>query len=691
MSTKDFTANVISASKVVPDGNFKDSKASGIWDINEALDLIKGGNWPNVANVNPSAFVDALFQTHVYDGTGSAQTITNGIDLSSKGGLVWLKSRVGSYNHWLFDTERGAGASLKTNDSDAQNSSLPNSLSSFNSNGFSVVSINGVNNSGEEVVSWTWRKQPKFFDIVTWTGNGTENRAISHNLGSVPGMIIVKGYSLDEDWNVYHRSLGNAKYIQLNGASAAVDVDTGAGGANLWFSTDPTSSVFTIDEHARVNANGESYIAYLFAHNDDDGGFGEPGDQDIIKCGGYTADNAGTEISLGFEPQFIMIKKYNADESWYVYDNMRGVVTGGDDSQDKKLRWNSSGAEAAVPAPIIAFSPNGFITESEDNEINGSNGTYMYMAIRRGGMKTPTAASDVFDVDVNTQAINSSNAPPRTPFVTDMGIYRDRNSDGASTPIFARLQGIGYLQTNSKDTEGNGKTTWDEMDGWGISAASWESSANYIFYNWKRARGYFDVATYTGTGSAGLTVNHNLGVVPEMMWVKSRSHGGNFYDWGVYHKDLGNTKYLFLNTTAAAGTNDEYWNDTSPTSSVFSLGGPSTRTNESGKTYIAHLFATVANVSKVGSFTQSGATNVACGFTGDTPSFILLKRTDATGDWLHYDSARGIVAGNDKSLDLNNTDVEVTADIVDPYSGGFATTSSLANGDYIFYAIASIA
>ena len=86
MSTKHFTANVISATKVVPDGNFKDSKASGIWDINEALDLIKGGNWPNAANINPSAFVDALFQTHLYEGNGGTQTITNNINLSGSGG-----------------------------------------------------------------------------------------------------------------------------------------------------------------------------------------------------------------------------------------------------------------------------------------------------------------------------------------------------------------------------------------------------------------------------------------------------------------------------------------------------------------------------------------------------------------------------------------------------------------------------
>ena len=100
MTTRDFTANVISASKVVPDGNFKDSAASGVWDINEALDLIKGGNWPNAANLPPDAFVDGLFQTHLYDGTGSNLEINNGIDLSGSGGLVWVKRRNGGDGHW---------------------------------------------------------------------------------------------------------------------------------------------------------------------------------------------------------------------------------------------------------------------------------------------------------------------------------------------------------------------------------------------------------------------------------------------------------------------------------------------------------------------------------------------------------------------------------------------------------------
>ena len=110
MTTRDYTANVISATKVVPDGNFKDSKASGVWDINEALDLIKGGNWPNVANFNPASFVDGLFSIDLWTSDGSsAQTITNNIDLSNKGGLVWIKDRSNARANVLVDTARISG------------------------------------------------------------------------------------------------------------------------------------------------------------------------------------------------------------------------------------------------------------------------------------------------------------------------------------------------------------------------------------------------------------------------------------------------------------------------------------------------------------------------------------------------------------------------------------------------------
>ena len=145
---------------------------------------------------------------------------------------------------------------------------------------------------------------------------------------------------------------------------------------------------------------------------------------------------------------------------------------------------------------------------------------------------------------------------------------------------------------------------------------------------------------------------------------------------------------MFLNTTGAAAANDEYWNDTSPTSSVFSLGGPSTRTNESGKNYIAYLFASVAGVSKCGSVSHSGTTNVDCGFASGS-RWVMLKRTNATGGWYVWDSVRGIVAGNDPYLLLNSTAAAVTnTDFIDPLNAGFTISDAFTDGDYIFYAIA---
>ena len=681
MSVKDFTANVISKTPIVPDGNFKNSKASGVWDINEALDLIKGGNWPNAANVNPSAFVDGLFQTHLWSGTGSDQTITNNIDLSGEGGLVWLKNRTNANNHWLLDSARNSFQDRLQSSTTNAKSTNTGAYIAPSSTGFVTKGNDGnINESGYDYVSWTFRKQPKFFDVVTYTGNGTRGRTVSHNLGSTPGMIIIKQTSGSEAWAVYHRSIGATKHLRLNTEDGKFDDLT------VFADTEPTSSVFSVGEDAKVNSNNSTYVAYVFAHNDDDGGFGEPGNQDIIKCDTYTGNGnaTGPVINLGFEPQFLMIKNSSAEASWTILDTMRGFDW--NVNYDPFLRPNLSNVEAAAfdcANPLAT----GFQLKATSVMFNTNSDTFIYMAIRRGGMQTPTAASDVFHV-VDSGASNAAVA--NTGFPVDMAINTQTNSENHRY-VITRLLDKTYLRTNLANAEAaaantdwfDSNTSLDTVTNW------WAGNAQVVNFSWARARGYFDVVAYTGDGASSRSVSHNLSVVPEMMWVKSRSEAKG---WIVYHKDLGATKYLLIQETDAAATQTIYWNDTDPTSSVFNLGNTHRVNDSGGETYVAYLFATVANVSKVGSFTQSGATNVACGFTGDTPSFILLKRTDDTGDWLTFDSARGIVAGNDPYIELNDLTVEVTnADIVDPYSGGFATTSSLTDGDYIFYAIASTA
>jgi len=704
MTTKDFTANVISASKVVPDGNFKNSKASGVWDINEALDLIKGGNWPNAANVSPDAFVDALFKCHLYTGntTGTTATnqITTGIDLSNNDGLIWFKRRDGGEtlsHHGLVDTLRGGTKELVSNSNSGQNTADSSQNVAFSSNGFTITGYylyNAlINYNNTEMVSWTFREQPKFFDMQTWTGNGSA-RTISHNLGSVPGMIMIKRLDSSAPWVVYHRGLNTGTnpeqyYIYLD--TDAVNI----GSSPYMNNTAPTSTEFTLTNDGHVNGNTNTYIAYLFAHNNDDGGFGEPGNQDIIKCGTYNGNGStdGTEVTLGFEPQWVMIKATSVARDWHIFDSMRGIASGGTDALLKANLRDAEDAQSA--AEFLSLTPTGFKLNSTDNKVNGSGHNYIYMAIRRGGMQTPTAASSVF----STQLQNAGGSYTKTTgFVADMILQTSRASVIVHRPYDRIRGGSKYLETSDKSAEASGGTMeFDNNTGYtGVT------SLNTVDWIWKRARGYFDVVAYRGTGS-NTTISHNLGVAPEMMWVKNRDTTND--DWAVYVSGIthlsvygsdpdsygSNPARLELNEVEKANFSQSgIWNHTHPTSTVFSV-GDSGNTNGSGENLIAYLFATVAGVSKVGSFTQSGATNVDCGFTGNTPSFILLKRVDAnSGNWLVFDSERGIVAGNDPYMKLDTTDAEVTnADIVDPYSGGFATTSSLTDGKYIFYAIAA--
>ena len=187
---------------------------------------------------------------------------------------------------------------------------------------------------------------------------------------------------------------------------------------------------------------------------------------------------------------------------------------------------------------------------------------------------------------------------------------------------------------------------------------------------------------------------HNLGVAPEMMIVKARTSVQN---WPVYAAPLGNSTVAFLNLSNAVFTGQDHWNSTTPTSSVFSLGDTSAA-NQSGQTFIAYLFATLPGVSKVGSYTGNGTgQTIDCGFTTGA-RFVLIKRVNAAGNWMVFDTARGIVAASDPYLELNTTDAEVTfGDYLDPHPSGFSVFSFTnppenncnASGDsYIFYAVA---
>ena len=613
--------------------------------------------------------VEDVFSTYLLpNGTSSTQTFVNGIDLANEGGMVWLKSRTSAIipNHYISDSERVITQSLNSNNTLGQGSVGSSLIKAFNSDGFDAYTFD------EPYVTWTFRKAPKFFDVVTYTGNGA-TQDISHNLGSNVGMLIIKSTSAG-NWFVWHRSLGDDAYLFLNGTNAEQNPGFD------WI--DVTSTTISLQNNSS-NTNGQTYVAYLFAHNEGDGGFGPTGDQDNIKCGSYTGNGStnGPEIDLGFEPQWLMFKRADGTGSWRMVDSMRGIATGGD---DRNLLANEALAEDDTlyqnVSPVVDLQATGFKITTTRGDWNASGSTYIYIAIRRG-TKVPESATEVFEVATRTAGLPSFEAP----FTVDMGLVRKGITASGGVYNAARLTGTKFLYTNATDAEANDNGfVWDFMDGWANDGGT---SSTVISWMWKRAPGYFDAVAFSGDGVAGRTVSHNLGVAPEMMWVKSRTEVKN---WIVYHKDLtDNTKYLELNDTDAEKTATTAWNSTSPTETVFTV-GTATSVNNSSQDYIAYLFASLPGISKVGSVshTSGSATNVDCGFTSGA-RFILLKVTDSSGSWFVYDTTRGIVAGSDARLKLDSTAAENTGnDDIDPLSSGFTITSTVSTGSYIFYAIA---
>ena len=268
----------------------------------------------------------------------------------------------------------------------------------------------------------------------------------------------------------------------------------------------------------------------------------------------------------------------------------------------------------------------------------------------------------------------------------DFAFYKELTSTDA-WEVHSRLQGNGKsLNFNSTAVEGDdGTSNASKFD---LDNVSYQGKSNegsgFIAWMWKRAEGFFDVVAYEGTGSLR-TIAHGLGAAPEMMWIKDR---GRTKGWAVYHAGLGNTKIANLNDTNAGSVQQNVWNYTSPTDSVFTVNTAGT-VNTSGQNYIAFLFATLAGVSKVGSVVHSGSsTDVDCGFSAGA-RLVMLKRTDASGDWYWWDSVRGIIAGNDPYVLLNTNAAEVTnTDLIDPLASGFQISGNFTDGDYIFYAIA---
>jgi len=304
------------------------------------------------------------FNTVLYTGNAGTLNVT-GVGFSPS--LVWIKGRGYADSQVLTDTVRGTTKCLSS-DSTTAEFTQTNGLTAFGGDGFTLGNWSAINRAST-TVAWNWKKTADAgFDIVAYTGNGS-NRTISHNLGAVPKMIIVKERDNANDWKVYHHSIGNGKSLRLDTTAAEGDDST------AWNSTTPTSSVFSVGTSNAVNRNGGGIIAYLFAEK-----------QGYSKFGSYTGNgNAdGTFVYTGFKPAFVLYKGTAADTRWIMIDN-------------KRDNFNSTNTHALTANSIVVenvgfwdldFLSNGFKLRLNDAEANGSGASYIYMAFAENPFTT---------------------------------------------------------------------------------------------------------------------------------------------------------------------------------------------------------------------------------------------------------------------------------------------------------------
>lgn len=621
-------------------------------------------------------YVDDVFSTYIYNGNGSTQTITNGIDLAGEGGMVWIKERADTSTHGIFDTTRGAGKWLTSASTQAESTVDTATLSAFTSTGFSLGSSVGWNQSGVATASWAFRNAPKFFTHTTVSHtNGTATNIDLSSLGTV-GMVVVKRTDSTSDWIVAHRSIAAPDNLKLNTTGSII-----AAGVTISGNSAVISSAV---------ATG-TYVIYAWAH--------DASTEGMIQCGLLTDQ---VKVTLGWEPQVVLAKYDSSVSNWFLYDSMRGIVG----TNDKELRPNTTDAESNNGGVVLA--PDGFTLS------RGGSATGIYLAIRMPN-KPPTSGTDVYKSGSYT-GTNVDNRLVNTGIKTDMAILYDRSTFGTPGMIVGdRLRGQSYLGLGVTSAE---VIDADSLDQQQVSAVEYgtafssmtgvfvgndatarvnasTTSNGHWFHAFKRAPGFFDIVCYTGTG-VNRTVTHQLGVAPELMIVKSRSNGGtSAYGFATYYGD--NTKYLRLETTAAAASSSVTWNNTSPTNSVFSI-GTENHVNFSGATYVAYLFASLPGISKVGTYIGNGGSvntngtsqTIDCGFTTGA-RFVLIKSVNRATNWFVLETVQ---TGGDYYQYPYVNGPQGTVDEIDTSSSGFVINqisgrnNNVTGDTYIYLAIA---
>ena len=662
---------------------------TGLWGGTQGA-LTSGG-------AEDPVYVEDVYSNFLYDLSYSGNnaptvTVNNGLDLSGEGGLTITKLRDSSSNWSVFDTARGNSKMLLLNTDDIEENivSSRNAAFTFQSTGFQITTttnegFNSGNESGDHV-STSFKKASGFFDVVTYTGNGSSQN-ISHSLDAAVGMIWIKKRDNDgggdKDWFVWHNNLSNkyAGYLSLN------NTDGEGNSSTIWNQVLPTTTQFSVGNFGGTNYSGSEYVAYVFAN--DSTIYGEDADQSVIKTGQYVGNGSsnGPEIDLGWEPQWVMLKKRTSNSGlWMMADSMRGVFLGSDDPY---LQANATNAEY-TSYDWIEFQSTGFRLTQTGQSLNTNGQTYVYLAIRRNDGfvgKPATAGTDLLAFDTGN---NSSTIPCfDSGFPVDFAFRRD--PDSTTNSLFgARLYGPKEGRINGNDSfSTENDFVWDSNTGifsnWNEDQRAWM---------WRRSNS-FDCVAYRGNGSEHHNIPHKMNNTPQMLWIKRTDSSAN---WHVFHIGVNDgsapqDRSLNLNNNTAFTTNAAF-NNYLPNAQQFKV-GLLNDTNANNGTFLAVLFGSVTGLSSVGSYDGNSSSQTIT--TGFQPRLLLVKKEDGSGSWFLFDTARGWGSGNDNYLQIDETIAQNGSyNLCNPISTGFsfsniATPASGGNlnesgSHYIYYA-----
>ena len=311
---------------------------------------------------------ELYFQVKAYSGTGDDNAGTDdSLALTFDGSenmqpdLMWFKGRNFADNHVVIDSVRGVTKAVYP-DSNAAETTQSHYLKTIDSDGMTLGDSGIMNRSGRTYVAWCWKESADSgFDIVSYTGNSTD-RTISHSLSAVPKVIIIKNRSTTNWWHTYHHKIGNNYEVYLN-------VNNAKGSTDAYQSTDPTSSVFSLDDSVDgTNGDGNSLIAYLFAEK-----------QGFSKFGSYTGNGSsseGTFVYTGFRPAFILAKRTDSTDHWTLWDNKRES-----NPNNNVLYPSLSDAESTSDSSYLAdLVSNGVKWRGTSTGMNASGANYIYMA-----------------------------------------------------------------------------------------------------------------------------------------------------------------------------------------------------------------------------------------------------------------------------------------------------------------------